>query len=862
MTQEEKNRYVEFSLANLSKRKDFRLASPMTRNFSTERTGIMGTAPKNTKLIAYDYDKAEDSITFYFMTEATEKYGPNYQYKDVNPNRNFALERNPSKLYEIWLKLLNVSQLQSLSQSRVQKKKFDPNIKTQSNIPASKISLEEVKAWIWDTDFKLFSNSPSFHWQGFNKKLSQVNASIFPWNEDDTGYWDSKHGEGIIDKHLLDLFIHIKFFVNQMAGTLLRHIRKPQTPHKPMPKPQPITPQGSPKGTPPVTPDAPISSTPIQKARVQAIQKQPIANQIMANNDINSPINQEIDKSNDYQGNQNENPANINKEDEVMPESWSMSGYGPKLTQIVENKEYQTYFNTKVEHLQNRIIELDSKYKDYEFEFNSHLNLDERTSIFNKLTGMKEVTIQFESGEEEARYKGLIRETLKFIKDNDYDVITFESTLKNYEHAHLTKVLAEVINLAFPQYKEIVGNSNNNSDFVISLIKEKIKHLTEIDEFPGRGEGQPKSNDEQGNNETQDKPTGKTNIDNPKSELPPKPTKDANIQEGKKLVCAFGSFNPPTKLHLELLKSVLATAKMKKADTVVFLQRNAGYANDSNSVKQRGMIITKLSSIHCITDNIITDFNSAMDWAYNKRYTSVMVIAGSDQVSEMSALIKSNNNKDTNQGHFKFEDYKVGSYGDNNPDESKDSKLAVNAALDGNESEFIRILDFSDVKMAKKLYVLAVNQLKAKAGLTESRLKEIQIKALLALYRNNDERVNDTRMVGRITLPDSGKDQYPTYEEVRDWLAMPPRSIQIDTDPAFADLKQAVIAGTYEASHDVQMQTADNEFNKRVSRAPVRGDDRYEKNIKSKLPPTKYSQYLKPKANSKPISDFGQGSLS
>ena len=738
----------EFSLRDLSKRKDFDLASATTRWFSKERTSIEGNAPRSTKLIEVKLNKEKNTIDCSLLVSATDKYGPAHVYKSVNPKRDFAIEGDPSGLYTINISFLNLNQIYNLAKSRKQKKKFNPQDTKRVDVQATNISIEEIKMFLWDSDFKIFCDDVSWQYQGANYKLSQLGGALFPTDIPPThkhlgpdgktrmGWLDVHPMNSILTKHTLEFFIHIKFFLNQIAGAVLKQLKNPTSsgvsnPIPPETKPIPMKPTSP--ITPPVKPTSnPV--TPIQKAKVQAIQKQPIANQIMANNDINSPINQEIDKSNDYQGNQNENPANINKEDEIMPESWSMSGYGPKLTQIVENKEYQTYFNTKVEHLQNRIIELDSKYKDYEFEFNSSLNLAERTSIFNKLTGMKEVTIQFESGEEESRYKGLIRETLKFIKENNFDVVTFESTLKNYEHAHLTKVLVEVINLAFPQYKQIIGNSNHNNDFIMSLINENV-HLTEIDQFPGKGKGE-------------DKPTGKTNIDNPKSELPPPPTKDANIEEGKTLVCAFGSFNPPTKLHLKLLKSVLATAKMKKSDTAVFIQRDTGYDNDSNSVKQRGMIVTKLSSIHCITDDIITDFNSAMDWAYNKGYTNVMVIAGSDQVSEMSALIKSNNNKDTDQGHFKFENYKVGSYGDNNPDESKDSKLAVNAALDGNESEFISILDFSDVQIAKRLYVLAVNQLKTKAGLTESKLNEmtaLDIYYYLCRANNEDSKNRDAK---------------------------------------------------------------------------------------------------------------------
>ena len=462
----------ELNLINFSKRS---LASPSIVKYSTERRGIMGNAPQTTKLIQSKVDYAQDYVTFYFLTEATEKYGPDHEYTDTQPEHQFALERNPSELYEIQLRFFGVKKLQELIASPKQgtkslqqkpvakyptgeqpatepveapeeepvepipeppeepeeseqpevppantnnatasavtpgqaiaepnpdeeiirhfhnrtknegtigetdagaraywdkylennllrKKKESPagaflawmieaagdilremgkeyqdtgyirektdrlrsyldsrdwfvpiteeeeqyrldmlaklkempqNTKTSTIIKqlieavmertpsvidvyltqiekrllgrvqeAGKFFGDEedaeindkvspgqvdggsgglpiweaepkkpdysiynmVKNWLWATDFALWSNAPSFHWQGFNYNMSIMGASIHPTNIEPQ-HWDKIHGDALIDKHLYDLFLHVPFFINQMASSLLNKLR-------------------------------------------------------------------------------------------------------------------------------------------------------------------------------------------------------------------------------------------------------------------------------------------------------------------------------------------------------------------------------------------------------------------------------------------------------------------------------------------------------------------------------------------------------------------------------------------------------------------------------------------------------------
>jgi hypothetical protein len=233
----------ELSLTQFSELPDYNQASELTRHYSLERRGLMGNAPETTKLINIKVEKDKNYVTFYFLTEATEKYGPDYDYKDADPQKHFQLERDPSKLYEIQLRFYNYDKL----------------------LKQPQLTQVVAKQWLWSTDFAIWSNSPSFHWQGFNYNLSVLGAAIHP-TDIAPHTWNKYHGNALIDKHLFDLFIHIKFFINQMSSSLLNATRVGKRSHKkininpPAGKP----PVGYGSNDPLTVPEAPLKQTTVQ----------------------------------------------------------------------------------------------------------------------------------------------------------------------------------------------------------------------------------------------------------------------------------------------------------------------------------------------------------------------------------------------------------------------------------------------------------------------------------------------------------------------------------------------------------------------------------------------------------------------
>lgn len=195
--------------------------SNFTSTWRKDRNRVMGGgASKNTKLIDCIVDEGDGSVTFQFLTEATElgtaqpskTIDSPYRFyqgdkQEVDPN-NLRLKRNTGKVYELQIKVLNA--LEWI-------KAFE----------GEKLSKKEMKQILEASDVQIFSTSPSFQMQGFNYWNSQLDTSIHPENRKPQR-WDKYHGDGqaFLDKHLYSLFTGISFFLNQMAQMLQKKLRQ------------------------------------------------------------------------------------------------------------------------------------------------------------------------------------------------------------------------------------------------------------------------------------------------------------------------------------------------------------------------------------------------------------------------------------------------------------------------------------------------------------------------------------------------------------------------------------------------------------------------------------------------------------
>lgn len=195
--------------------------SDFTMTWRKDRNRVMGAENTVAKLVDVFVDEADKSVTFAFLTEATELGGkdPNdnidssYRFYDgpkmeVDPE-TFNLKRNRSRTYEIQIKILDFFEWLDVFEGE-------------------KIGPKEMKEILEVANVQVFNTAPSFQYQGINYWISQVDGSIHPegrrpqrWNA------SNLHGDGgaFLDKHLYGLLRQIKFFINPMASMLNKKLK-------------------------------------------------------------------------------------------------------------------------------------------------------------------------------------------------------------------------------------------------------------------------------------------------------------------------------------------------------------------------------------------------------------------------------------------------------------------------------------------------------------------------------------------------------------------------------------------------------------------------------------------------------------
>lgn len=133
----------------------------------------------------------------------------------------------------------------------------------------------------------------------------------------------------------------------------------------------------------------------------------------------------------------------------------------------------------------------------------------------------------------------------------------------------------------------------------------------------------------------------------------------------KRIVFAFGRLNPPTAGHSKLIDKVTSEAQRYRATARVIVSHSQDKHKNPLSAQDK---ITYLKSIHPRTDFIASSKQSPHFIAHLKHmsdegYTHVIMVAGSDRVSEFQRLADKYNGKDYN-----FKEIKVVSAGERDPD--------------------------------------------------------------------------------------------------------------------------------------------------------------------------------------------------
>ena len=127
----------------------------------------------------------------------------------------------------------------------------------------------------------------------------------------------------------------------------------------------------------------------------------------------------------------------------------------------------------------------------------------------------------------------------------------------------------------------------------------------------------------------------------------------------KTAVFSFGRFNPPTVGHEKLIKKVESIAEQNKADFYIYPSWSQSPDKDPLPHESKYKYMKKAFPKYA--DKIISNKKCktaihVLTKLYDAGYESVMMVVGSDRISEFDRLLNKYNGKEAVHGFYKFKD--------------------------------------------------------------------------------------------------------------------------------------------------------------------------------------------------------------
>jgi len=139
---------------------------------------------------------------------------------------------------------------------------------------------------------------------------------------------------------------------------------------------------------------------------------------------------------------------------------------------------------------------------------------------------------------------------------------------------------------------------------------------------------------------------------------------DEALDKGNKLVFAFGRFNPPTVGHGKLMSKVITEARKNNANHIVYASASTDKRSNPLDVKTKVKFMKKMFPANKIqaAGGTQRTFMEILKF-YNRMYGHIIMIAGSDRVSEFQKLADKYNGKE-----YDYKSIKLVSSGERDPD--------------------------------------------------------------------------------------------------------------------------------------------------------------------------------------------------
>ena len=136
------------------------------------------------------------------------------------------------------------------------------------------------------------------------------------------------------------------------------------------------------------------------------------------------------------------------------------------------------------------------------------------------------------------------------------------------------------------------------------------------------------------------------------------------LDNSKKLIFAFGRFNPPTIGHAKLMREVITQARKNNANHIVYASASQDKRSNPLDVKTKVKFMQKMFRQNKIkaAGGTQRTFMEILKF-YNKMYGEIVMVAGSDRISEFQKLADKYNGRD-----YDYKSIKVVSSGERDPD--------------------------------------------------------------------------------------------------------------------------------------------------------------------------------------------------
>ena len=162
----------------------------------------------------------------------------------------------------------------------------------------------------------------------------------------------------------------------------------------------------------------------------------------------------------------------------------------------------------------------------------------------------------------------------------------------------------------------------------------------------------------------------------------------------RSVVFTFGRFNPPTTGHMKLIEKIVKVAKQNSADYRIFLSRSQDSKKNPLKLKDKVKYL-KLSAPKyksaIRSEEIINVFDILVN-LHEAGYEKVIMVVGSDRVSEFKNILNKYNKKAARHGFYDFKEIEVVSAGERDPDADDVSGMSASKlralASENNFEEF------------------------------------------------------------------------------------------------------------------------------------------------------------------------------